>query len=425
MTTPSERTAELVEEMKQCAHDTDTPFAELTWAIYKGWNDVDLEARQRAFAARGGFQKVRDAHAGVEPTQNLREKAALTEKANKNRRGQRQQIAYEASADLLNNVLEKTFAKGLPPVKPFAPPKAQVGKGKPAIANIFLSDLHFGSDLKSTEGFMQYGYVEEARCLASIVKRVCEYKPSHRAYTDLNVYLGGDLIRGKIHDREFCLPMALQTGDALWLLLQAIEVWAAHYKKVTVHCVSGNHDRSPDVHKGVAVTGRFDSEATKIYYGLKLALRNQENVEVVVPMTQYHSLEVFGERVYLGHGDINLNPGYPGSTINVRSLERQINNLNVGAASRGEKPFRLFLVGHVHVGSLVHLPMGDLITNGTTQPSDSFGGSIGYYTSARGQVMFESVPGHIVGDYRFLSVDENVHKDASLDKIIRPFSGKF
>lgn len=425
MTTPSERTAELVAEMVRCSNDTGVPFSELTWACYRDWNDVDADIQQRAFAARGGFQKVRDAHVDTVLTDNLREKFALSGKAVVNRRNQREQLVYEASADLFDKALERAFGKGLPPVTPFKAPKAQVGKGRPAIANILLSDLHFGSDLKSQEGFVSYGFVEEARCLASIVKRVCEYKPSHRAFTDLNVYLGGDLIRGKIHDREFCLPMAIQVADAMCLLNQAIRVWAAHFKKVTVHCVAGNHDRSPDVHKGTAVTGRHDSEASKIYYALKLALQNQENVEVIIPMTQYHSFEVFGERVYLGHGDINLNPGYPGSHINVRSLERQINNLNVGAVSKGHKPFRLFMVGHVHVGSLVHLPMGDLITNGTLQPSDAFGGSIGYYSSARGQVMFESVPEHIVGDYRFLTVDENVHNDASLDKIIRPFSGTF
>lgn len=401
---------------------------DVTWTQFRmvmgeTMDPEDIRSWQNTFNGLGGFQKVRDAYLDPKVTERKVERHVVATAASASKK-----VVKSAAEDQLYlRDLESVLATvtKVPPVRPFKVPKAQVGKGKPAIANILLSDMHFGSDLKAKEGFMPYGFVEEARCMASIVKRVCEYKPSHRAYTDLNVYLAGDLIRGKIHDREYCMPMALQTGDALYLLLQAIRVWAANYKKVTVRCVGGNHDRSPDSHPHKAISGRVDSEATKIYWALKLALQEQENVEVIIPSTQYHSFEIFGERVYLGHGDINLNPGYPGSKINVSSLEKQINNLNVGAVSRGDKPFRLFMVGHVHVGSLVHLPMGDLITNGTLQPSDPFGQSIGYYSSARGQVMFESVPEHIVGDYRFLSVDASTHADATLDKIIRPFTGEF
>jgi hypothetical protein len=202
-----------------------------------------------------------------------------------------------------------------------------------------------------------------------------------------------------------------------------VRACAAHFKKVTVRCVVGNHDRSPDSHPGRAIAGRIDSEATKIHWALKLALQDIRNVEVVIPMSSFLTYDLFGEPVYLGHGDVNLNPGYPGSKINTKALESQINNLNVGAVAKGMKPFRLFMVGHVHVGSLVHLPMGDLITNGTILPPDPFAQSIGYYSTARGQVMFESVPGHIVGDYRFLSVTEK--EVAEAPDLIKPFSGTF
>lgn len=427
MTTPAERTVELVGIMLEVSEELGIRFDEMTWSDFKeGLNDQDYDVKQlqRAFAARGGFVRVRNAHLSPVLTANAKEKIELSKKASKSTKVIKALAEELDQVQTFESAIKNVFGNGLPAVKAFKPRKI-VGKGRPAEANILLSDMHFGTDLKSAEGFMQYGFVEEARCMASIVSRVCEYKPSHREHTDLNVYLGGDLIRGKIHEREYSMPMALQTADALWLLVQSIRVWAANFKKVTVRCVTGNHDRSPDTHPGKAVGGRFDSEASKIYYALKLALAQQENVEVVIPMTQYHSFEIFGERVYLGHGDINLNPGNPGSKISTRSLESQINNLNVGAVSRGEKPFRLFMVGHVHVGSLIHLSMGDLITNGTLQPSDAFATSIGYYSAARGQVMFESVPGHIVGDYRFLSVNEATHKDSSLDRIIKPFSGEF
>jgi hypothetical protein len=36
--------------------------------------------------------------------------------------------------------------------------------------------------------------------------------------------------------------------------------------------------------------------------------------------------------------------------------------------------------------------------------------------------MWESVPGRVVGDSRFVCVDETNDKDKSLDKIIKPFT---
>jgi hypothetical protein len=40
-----------------------------------------------------------------------------------------------------------------------------------------------------------------------------------------------------------------------------------------------------------------------------------------------------------------------------------------------------------------------------------------------GQWLWESVPGHITGDCRFLDVNETHDQDASFEEIIKPFVG--
>jgi hypothetical protein len=105
-------------------------------------------------------------------------------------------------------------------------------------------------------------------------------------------------------------------------------------------------------------------------------------------------------------------------------MRKQINEINSSEITRGKKGYKLFAVGHVHVGSITHLPNGAiLMTNGCLLPPDYYAVSRGNFHTACGQWIWESVENHIVGDHRFLVVNENTDKDSSLDGIIVPFSG--
>jgi hypothetical protein len=103
------------------------------------------------------------------------------------------------------------------------------------------------------------------------------------------------------------------------------------------------------------------------------------------------------------------------------SISRQTNAINNARASKGEKPYGVFCVGHLHCGTLVHLPGGTLIINGALIPPDGYAMSIGILNSNCGQWLFESTSGHAIGDSRFMEVDVHTDADKSLDKIIKPF----
>jgi len=317
----------------------------------------------------------------------------------------------------LSNKIGAAKSKALS-VKP--PKKARGGITREL--NILLSDLHFGSDLDPKYGPLKYGTVEEARRLAHVVKSVCNYKRDHRSETRLRVHLAGDIIQGQLHDLRDGDILAAQVARAIHLLLQAIEYFSGEFSEVIVDCAPGNHDRFTSRHKDRATYEKTDSLATIIYYSLKTAAKNLKNVKFDITLKPYVTYESFGQRCFGTHGDTVLNPGYPGSVINAKNLEAQINRINASLPNADE--YKLFFIGHVHVGTVIHMGNGAiLITNGALIPSDQYSISIGLFESACGQSMWESSPGFVVGDYRFINVNSTHDKDESLDEIIKAFDG--
>lgn len=299
-----------------------------------------------------------------------------------------------------------------------SPYKGPKHKNPSRILNLMLSDLHYGSDIGLEETGTPYGVVEEARRTAHVVQSAAEWKRQYRKDTVLYVHLLGDIIEGKLHDPETAAPLAEQVHRAWWILGQAFRFLAGQFSHVTIFCTPGNHGRRKDRHGTRAVNQKWDSIENMIYGGLKLALSNVPNITVNVPMTPYYTYKAFDRMGFMTHGDTVLNTGFPSKSINVESLRRQINEINV------KEKFDLFGAGHVHVASNVRLPSGSVVvTNGCLVPSGEYGQAIGMMQTACCQQIWESVPGIIYGHRMEILVDERIDAKAELDKIIKPYPG--
>lgn len=323
--------------------------------------------------------------------------------------------------DQLRDALGEAFKGKLPVPKK----NVKVHSKTRRILSVILSDTHYGSSLDLREVGHRYGPVEEARRTAAICKQVAEYKQQYRSETELYVHILGDMIQGQLHDMRDGLPLAEQVASAMRILIQAIRYFSVQFPRgVTVFCTPGNHGRNTARHRERATNQKWDSIETMIYVALKEASASLKNVKVELSYEPKYDFEFFGELGLGTHGDTVINPGYPGRTIDVAGMAKQINSINNARVSKGQKPYKLVIVGHVHVGSLTHLPGGIIIiTNGALLPPDAYAESIGIFDTACGQWMFESVAGHVVGDARFITVDESNDKDKSLDSIIAPFAG--
>lgn len=292
------------------------------------------------------------------------------------------------------------------------------------ILNLLVSDTHIGSWLDEREVGHKFGPTEEARRMASVFLQTAGYKMQYRDDTHLTIFLDGDIIQNQLHDMRDGGPLAEQCAAAIHILAQGIRFLAHEFPNgITVWCTPGNHGRFTSRHKERATNQRFDALETVIYFGIKTALSNYSNVTVNIPYTPYIIYNAFNKRGFVCHGDSTINVGYPNKNINVKSIREQINSINAAAGKKG-KEYDLFAVGHVHIASMVHLPGNSiLITNGCIIPTDSYAQSIGIFETTNGQWIWESVPDHIVGDSRFIVVDEKDDKDRSLDSIIKPYSG--
>ena len=289
--------------------------------------------------------------------------------------------------------------------------------------SLILSDLHFQSLLNGREHPIPFGAVEEARRLAQVILQTVEYKPQYRKNTLLNLHLLGDIIQGQLHDMRDGAPLAEQCAAAIWLLSQAISYLAQYFPEIRIRCATGNHGRFLHRHQQRAIHQKWDSAETVIYFALKQASAHLPNVKFEIVYTPYYAYQCFDKKAFATHGDTVLNPGNPGSNIQTGSLEQQIDRINAALPDKDE--YALFFVGHVHIGNVTWLPNGArLITNGCLIPPDDFSiGGLGRFESTCGQMLWESVKGHIVGDVRFITVDRTIDKDRSLDKIIHPFTG--
>lgn len=297
-------------------------------------------------------------------------------------------------------------------------------KSRTIVAHI--SDTHFGANIKASEmyGINEFNWEIAARRMALFAKQIVEYKPQYRKDTELLIAINGDIIAGVIHDQEwFCDLLAKQTAGTLKILIQFISYCAQHFDKIRVVATAGNHGRA--MHKSSkqrGTTHKWDSYETMIYLGVREAIKAKfPHIEFSIPETPYAVVDIQGHKFLQTHGDTVINVGNPGSNINMKSINTQINKLN--SSKLAKEQFAGVMVGHVHVSTVQIADNGTvLLINGTLSGADPYVQSIGIFSNEPTQMLFEVTPAHAVGDMRFIRLQQ-ADSDKSLEKIIEPLKG--
>jgi hypothetical protein len=355
----------------------------------------------------GGFAALK-ASAGV----RIQPKALIIKSKAKAERKVAQKKAME---ELRVATMEEVLAK-ISPINPtYTLPKRE--KYLERHQHLILSDLHFGSDLNPLVGVRKYGIVEEARSFAKIVVETVEHKTQYRKNTKIWANLNGDIIQGDIHDPANYDDLSKQVVRAINVLSQGIEILGSNFPEVELNCVGGNHDRNSRRHPDRAMQAKHDSWAFVIYHALKNRFAKHQNIKFNIPLTPFVTYKSFDSWYYGTHGDTQFHLPNPSGTVNVKALENEINSLN----SRINSPkYSVVYFGHVHSGMLLHLSNGTtLITNPPLVPTDEYGSSLNINPdSPTGQWLIESVPGHAVGDTRFVRVTEADRQNPELSKVI-------
>lgn len=310
--------------------------------------------------------------------------------------------------DELQFRLEKTLKDWKKPAQVKKPNKAK----KQPVANLLLSDLHFGSML-GAEVVFPFGALEESRRLASVVEQTIQ---AYGEQTDrLNVYILGDVIQNQLHDARDGAPLAAQACAAIDLLGQALQALLRVFPDMNVYCSTGNHGRFTSRHHGRAIHQKWDSLEHVVYFALERMF--QGSAKVHFNKSHFVHSAVSGHEFFATHGDTVLNVGSPNKSVNVRGVEGLLGRLNGNFSNK----VKIFLCGHTHSPTMHVMSNGVwLIMNGALVPSDEFAATQGWLTTASGQwgwLTSEQVP---VYDTRFHIVGPEQDKNPELNKIISP-----
>ena len=317
------------------------------------------------------------------------------------------------------------------PVKIHKPLKPKASAKKKTVRTLVakLSDTHYGCNINNEEmrGVNEYNWLAASRRTALFCKQIVEYKEVYRDETDLVLQINGDIIAGIIHDQEWGVDVITeQVVGAVRILTQAVSYLAQNFKKVKVVCTPGNHGRvMHKANKGRQTSHKWDSFETIIHESLKAVVEAHcPNVEFDIPVSGYALYKIQGHYTFQTHGDTIINVGNPGKSISMKSINDQLNSVNVsGMVPEGEQ-IKVLCVGHVHVPTVQSLQGGGTaVINGTLSGLDAFAQAIGIFSSNPTQVLYECTKAYPVGDIRFVQV-ARADKDSSLDKIIEPYKRK-
>ncbi len=363
----------------------------------------------RDFARCGGWGAVRALAAAEEQPEpgELREQRSVALENARRRAAERQLGDVEVYVEQMRDALAEAVRANPPRITAAERrPKPLRTWQDPAETVVLLSDLHLGLEVDEQEvPGAGYDWRIAARRVALVCEQAAQFKPQHRERSALRLLLGGDMIEGELHGRSPRIDfLAQQVDGARQILTSAIDYLRGHYAQVDVVCVPGNHGRWAHRGPGRATDQKWDSLVTTLYRGLEAIFRDCPDVSWTIPRAPWAEWSApGGERCMLTHGDTVINAGNPGVAITPGRIADRVRAAN--ASRVGEDRIRVLAHGHTHVPYATQTDDGVyLVGNGCACGTGPFAQSIGVFGSNPVQVMWEAVPGHPVGDVRFVQL---------------------
>jgi hypothetical protein len=230
--------------------------------------------------------------------------------------------------------------------------KAPTKVGSPGVPTLFLSDLHWGEVVHSSQigGVNSFNLsiarkrlkytVETAIDLLSILDR-------EMRYPGIVMPLGGDMISGNIHEELQAtnelntMPTVLDLYDHL---VAAISLAADTFGNVFLPCVSGNHGR--DTRKTWAKDRHHTSFDWLLYQFLAKRFDGDKRVRFFIPDGPDALYRIYNTRYLLTHGD-KLGHGGDGLIGFLGPVLRGDHKRRT-RQSQIEQPYDVMVCGHWH-----------------------------------------------------------------------------
>lgn len=239
-------------------------------------------------------------------------------------------------------------------------------KSRHAIPTMMLTDIHWDEIVKPE----QIGHVNKYNRMIAEMRvkraftrgiRVTRDYLSGVSYEGFNLFLGGDLLSGIIHDELTETNEGTIAEGILSILdplLAGIKLLADEFGKVHIACVVGNHGRRTP--KWKAKNKAQDNFDWLCYKLLQRELKGMKNVTIDVATGPDAHVQVYNTRYLLTHGDqFKGGSGISGALAPLllgthRKTRKQ---------AKAGRPYDVMVMGHFHTS--IWMPEKGLIVGGS------------------------------------------------------------
>jgi hypothetical protein len=214
------------------------------------------------------------------------------------------------SEDYLIEQLRRNMIKigALPQIQPVSMVEIDP-EARELVPILVIADPHMEEvvDARETNGMAEWNFPRFLSSMWVMLEKAIAYARELRAsniITDIHVFMLGDMVTGEIHTdvyhtNAFYLPDALTYGPFYWG--QFFRELSAHFRRVIITCVPGNHGRLDIKPTSKRTVGR--NWDTCMYQNTAVQTRNIENIIWNIPRSPKTTVEVNGWSFLLQHGD--------------------------------------------------------------------------------------------------------------------------
>jgi len=247
-----------------------------------------------------------------------------------------------------------------------------------AAAVLLLSDLHLEEVVKpeTVNDLNEFNPKIAAASLRNVTDRFIRIvEHQYRSLSTVDecvVWLGGDLLSGHIHE-ELLEGNAMSPIEACIFAEELLErslrtlITDGGFKKITIVCSSGNHDRT--THKTRSATRHANSYSTLVYQHLRARLANyHDRLTWLIAGGEFAYVDVMNMTLRMTHGDsVKYQGGLAGLSAPL--------NRSISRWDRGRKA-DMTLLGHFHVWEWSR--PGRFLVNGSLIGTSPYGLKFGY-----------------------------------------------
>jgi hypothetical protein len=263
----------------------------------------------------------------------------------------------------------------------------------PGVPTLFLSDLHWGEVVRSSQinGANRYNMdiaSERLKHAADTAVHLLKIISPKMDYPGLVLPLGGDMISGNIHDELATsneMPTMPTVLDLFGELASLIRHMADIFGKVFLPCVTGNHGR--DTQKIWAKDRQHTSFDWLLYCFLAKHFEGDERITFQIPDGPDAYFRIYGHRYLLSHGDqFRGGDGMIGALGPIIRGDHKKRSRN----AQIDMEYDTLLLGHWH--QYMHLTR--LIVNGSLKGYDEYAYSNNFPFEAPQQALWLTHPKH-------------------------------